>query len=117
MKKAVLVVSLAAFFAAGYLVGSINTRNAIAVELGGLTGVSGTVESLKSLGKTIIEMQENIGRLQKNVDSVKKVKDDITNYQNLYNKVTGKEQPAQQQGASPLIDQGVKQLLAPEQKK
>jgi len=93
MKKALLVVSLVGFFMAGYITGSIHTRNAIALELGGLTGLSGTVQSLKSLGKTVIEMQENVNKLQTNINDVKKVRDDISTYQGVYDKVTGKPAP------------------------
>ncbi len=112
MKKALLVVSLLGFFAAGYITGSIHTRNAIAVELGGLTGISGTVESLKSLGKTVIEMQDNVDKLQKNINDVKKVRDDISTYQGVYDKVTGKpapktQTPTQQQ----QLEKGLKDYL------
>ncbi len=93
MKKALLVVSLVVFFVAGYITGSIQTKNAIAIELGGLTGIGGTVESLKSLGKTVIEMQENVNKLQTNINDVKKVKDDISTYSGVYDKVTGKPAP------------------------
>jgi len=120
MKKALLVVSLLGFFAAGYMTGSIQTRNAIALELGGLTGLSGTVDSLKSLGKTVMEMQDNINKLQTNINQVKKVKDDISNYQGIYDKVTGKPapktqtQPAQQQTINPALQKGLNELLAPQ---
>lgn len=115
MRKFILVASMLGFFAAGYITGSIQTRNSIALELGGLTGIGGTVESLKSLGKTIIEMQDNVNKLQKNIGEVKKVRDDISNYQGVYDKVTGKEAPKkqlqeQQQNLSPELQKGIKNL-------
>lgn len=118
MKKALLVISLLGFFAAGYITGSIQTRNAIALELGGLTGLSGTVDSLKNLGKTVLEMQENVNKLQTNINQVKKVRDDISTYQGVYNKVLGKEPPKgqkqQQLDISPTLEKGLKDLVAPQ---
>ena len=116
MKKALLAISFLLVFSAGYIMGSINTRDAIAFELGTLTGASGTVESLKNLGKTVIEMQENVNKLQKNIDGVKKAKDDITNYQGLYNKVMGVPAPAptpapQKQPAQDSLEKGLQNLL------
>lgn len=120
MKKVMLVVSLLGFFAAGYIIGSIQTRDSIAIELGGLTGVGGTVESLKSLGKTIIEMQDNVNKLQKNINDVKKVRDDVSKYQGVYDKVMGSPQKQlkdqQQQNVSPEL-QNLQKMLKPEQTK
>jgi hypothetical protein len=120
MKKVILVVSLLGFFAAGYIIGSIQTRDSIAIELGGLTGVGGTVESLKSLGKTIIEMQDNVNKLQKNINDVKKVRDDVAKYQGVYDKVTGSPQEQlkeQQQNVSPELQKNLQQIITPEQTK
>ena len=106
MKKALLVVSMVAFFVAGYITGSIQTKNAIAIELGGL---GGTVSSLKSLGTTIVEMQENIDKLQKNVNTVKKVKDDLSSYTGA----TGK-MPATTTTPStttPAVEKGLKDYM------
>ena len=106
MKKALLVVSLVGFFAAGYITGSIQTRNAIAVELGGL---GGTVSSLKNLGTTIVEMQENVDKLQKNINTVKKVKDDLSSFTGA----TGKT-PATTTTPStttPAVEKGLKDYL------
>jgi len=90
MKKAAMVLAFLLVFVAGYLAGSIQTRRSMALELG---GVSGTVESLKSLGKTIVEMQKNVDALQQNIEEVKKVRDDISSYQGVYDKVTGSGTP------------------------
>ncbi|MBI5190187.1 MAG: hypothetical protein HZA22_05890 [Nitrospirae bacterium] len=118
MNKAMLVGSMLLFFAVGYITGSIQTRNAMALELGNL---GQTVSSLKSLGKTIVEMQENVDKLQKNIADARKVRDDLSTYQGVYDQVTGKG--ATQQGqplgdkVSPELQRGINQLLAPAQKK
>jgi hypothetical protein len=115
MKKFALVFSMLGFFAAGYITGSIHTRSAMALELGSL---SQTVSSLKSLGKTVLEMQDNVNKLQKNINDVKKVRDDISTYQGVYNRVTGKGQPQQdqQQLITPELEKGINDLLTPQQK-
>ena len=105
MKKGILVVTILLAFFAGYVAGSVHTRNAIALELG---GVGSTVESLKSLGKTVIEMQENIDKLQANVNSVKKVKDDISSYQGIVGGGAGKQL---QQQVPAGTQKGLQQLL------
>ena len=111
MKKLVLVITMLVFFVAGYLTGSIRTRDAIALELGGLTGLGGTVDSLKSLGRTIIEMDENVHKLQKNIDNVKNVRDNIANYQGVYDKVMGtKDQQAPGQKGGDM-QKGIHQYL------
>jgi len=113
MKKALMVLGIFAIFSAGFITGGIYTRNTMAFELGGL---GQTVESLKSLGKTIVEMEKNVNDLQKNINDVKKVRDDIATYQGVYNKVMGKDpatKPGQQ--TSPTLEQGVIDLLAPKQ--
>jgi hypothetical protein len=110
MKKLLMVLVMFAFFAAGYLTGSIREREAEALDLGGLTGTTGTIQSLKSLGKTIIEMQENVDRLQKNINEVKKVRDDVSNYQGIYDKVTGKPQQQLPQGVTPELQKSIPKL-------
>ena len=78
----------------------------MALELGGLTS---TVASLKSLGKTVVEMQDNINKLQNNVNTVKKIRDDIANYQGVYNKVTGGESGKEK--LSPEMQKGLQKIL------
>ena len=109
MKKGLLVVTILLAFFAGYVAGSVHTRNAIALELG---GAGSTIESLKSLGKTVIEMQENIDKLQANVNSVKKIKDDISSYQGIVGGGAGKQLQQQVPAAG---QKGLQQLL-PQQK-
>jgi hypothetical protein len=115
MRKLAMVLGIFAIFSAGFLAGSTYTRNSLALELGGL---GQTVDSLKSLGKTIVEMEKNVEELQQNINDVKKVRDDIATYQGVYNRVMGikGEEPSQ---TSPTLQKGVLDLLAPkeEQKK
>jgi hypothetical protein len=72
---------LAGMFAAGYLVGSINQRNAdaqlgdvgkAAMEKAG--GAGGAVGSVTKLGSSIVEMQQHVDGLQKNIETLKQVK-------------------------------------------
>ncbi len=112
MKKGILVFTILLSFFAGYMVGSVRTRNAIAIELG---GVGSTVESLKNLGKTVVEMQQNIDKLQANVNTVKKIKDDISSYQGIVGGGAGKQIPQQLptggQKGLPQTVPGTQQLL------
>ncbi len=72
---------IAAVFSAGFLCGSLTQHSADA-QLGDLGGEllkkagesGGTVGSLVQLGTTINEMEKNVGALQKNIDTLKKVK-------------------------------------------
>jgi hypothetical protein len=75
MKKLALVLVFLVVFAAGYVTGSVQTKKAMAIELG---GVGQTVESVKNLGKSVVQMQKNVDELQKNLNSVKKIKDDLS---------------------------------------
>ena len=68
-------------FAAGYLCGSVNQQNANAglEELGGDVVKSaadrgGPLGSAVQLGTTISDMEKNIHGLQKNLETIKKVK-------------------------------------------
>src|SRR5512143_689078 len=105
MKKGILVFTILLSFFAGYMVGSVRTRNAIAIELG---GVGSTIESLKGLGKTVVEMQQNIDKLQANVNSVKKIKDDISSYQGIVGGGAGQQLQQQVPGGA---QKGLQQLL------
>jgi hypothetical protein len=75
MKKLALVLVFLVVFAAGYVTGSVQTKKAMAIELG---GVGQTVESVKNLGKSVVQMQKNVDELQKNLNAVKKIKDDLS---------------------------------------
>ena len=68
-------------FSAGYLCGSMLQHNAHA-QLEGLggdmlkkaAGSGGTLGSIAELGTTITDMEKNVSGLQKNIDTLKKVK-------------------------------------------
>jgi len=71
-----------AAFAAGYFCGSVSERSAHAQGIGGALeqaikggGVLGTVGEL---GSSIVEMQEHVSGLQKNLDTFKKVQSALT---------------------------------------
>jgi hypothetical protein len=68
-------------FAAGFLCGSVTQRSADAQlkELGEAAaekagGSGGALGSAVQLGKSIVEMQQHVDGLQKNIDVLKKVK-------------------------------------------
>jgi hypothetical protein len=67
---------LAATFALGYVVGSVSTPPAEA----GLSDIvkdaakSGSLGSIGELGSSIIDMQEHVDGLQKNLETLRKVK-------------------------------------------
>jgi len=105
MRKTAMVAVMLTVFISGYIAGSVHTRHSIALELG---GVGKTLDSLKSLGNTIIEMQKNVDELQQNIEEVKKVKDDITSYQGLYEGVSGSGTP---EGKERLKREGAKSLI------
>ncbi len=75
------VALLAGMFAAGYVVGSLNQRQAdaqlgdvgkAAMEKAG--GAGGALGSVTELGSSIVEMQQHVDGLQKNIETLKKVK-------------------------------------------
>jgi len=67
---------LVATFAAGYLLGSVSTTPAEAQldEMWKKTAKSGALGSVGELGTSIVEMQEHVNGLQKNLDTLRKVK-------------------------------------------
>jgi hypothetical protein len=67
---------LAATFFAGYLCGSIGTPSAEA-QIGDMikgAATSGSLGPVGELGNSIVEMQQHVSELQKNLDTLKKVK-------------------------------------------
>jgi len=67
---------LAATFALGYVVGSVSTTPAEA-DLGDMikgAAKSGSLGSIGELGTSIIDMQEHVDGLQKNLETLRKVK-------------------------------------------
>ena len=74
--RALRVGGIAAVFAAGFLAGSLAQRPAEA-QLGDVmkkAGESGALGPAGQLGSSIIEMQDHVTALQKNIDTLKKVK-------------------------------------------
>ena len=66
----------AAIFVAGFLVGSLSQRGAEA-QLGDVmkkAGQSGRLGTVGDLGSAIVDMQDHVTGLQKNIDTLKKVK-------------------------------------------
>ncbi|WP_136524601.1 hypothetical protein [Geomonas ferrireducens] len=83
-KNVVLTLRVAAFalvFAGGYLCGSVTEHRADA-QMGDLgsellqraAGSGGVIGSVAQLGTTISDMEKNVSGLQKNIDTLKKVK-------------------------------------------
>jgi hypothetical protein len=79
--RAVRIGLLAALFAAGFLCGSVSRDRAdaqlgelgkAAVEKAGESG--GALGAVTELGSAIVEMQQHVDGLQKNIDVLKKVK-------------------------------------------
>jgi hypothetical protein len=71
-------VLLAAVFALGYICGTLNQQPADA-QMGGLMEKGGGMfGSAKELGSSIVEMQDHVTGLQKNIDTLKKVQSSIT---------------------------------------
>jgi hypothetical protein len=75
---------IGSIFAAGFFCGSVSRRSADA-QLGDLGkqamekagGSEGAMGSVVKLGEAIVEMQQNVDGLQKNLDVLKKVKSSL----------------------------------------
>jgi hypothetical protein len=81
MKRGLQVGVLTAVFATGYLCGSVSQRSADA-EMSDLGGAAmkqagdsgGALGSAAKLGSAIVEMQDHVSALQKNIDTLKGIK-------------------------------------------
>jgi hypothetical protein len=75
--RALLTVALLGTFSLGWLCGSVSQRRADAQGLGGLLEQAGkqggVVGAAGQLGSSIVEMQDHVSGLQKNLDALKKV--------------------------------------------
>jgi hypothetical protein len=67
-------------FALGFFLGTINQRHAEAQKMPGMGDVldkagksGGSMGSVAQLGSSIVEMQDHVNGLQKNLDTLKKV--------------------------------------------
>ena len=73
------VALLAGLFGAGFLCGSLTRRDAGA-QVGDLmkkAGESGALGSVGQLGASIVDMQDHVNALQKNLETLKKVKSSL----------------------------------------
>jgi len=83
--RVVVVGMLAGMFAAGFVCGSLTQRGADA-QIRGLgegllkdaTGSGGALGSIGELGTSIVEMQDHVSGLQKNLDTLRKVQSALT---------------------------------------
>jgi len=84
IRRALQVGMVAGFFAAGFLCGSVTQRNADAqlgelgekaLEKAGQSG--GALGSAVQLGTAVVEMQQHVDGLQKNIDVLKKIKSSL----------------------------------------
>jgi hypothetical protein len=81
ISRALITIILAGVFALGYFCGSANQPSAEA-QIGGLlekAGQSGgTLGSVTQLGSSIVEMQDHVNGLQKNLETLRKVQSALT---------------------------------------
>ena len=80
LRRSLLVGMFLGVFVAGFLSGSVSQRSADAQLQGISKGAlekakesGGTLGSVTELGSSIIEMQEHVNGLQKNLDTLKKI--------------------------------------------
>jgi len=80
IRRGVLVSLLGGMFVLGFVSGSISQRSAQAQVPGAgksileqATGAGGALGSVAELGSSIVEMQQHVNGLQKNLDTLKKV--------------------------------------------
>ena len=79
-----MIASIVGTFSFGYICGSLNQRQAAAqvpglgdaLQRAGQSG--GAVGNLSQLGSSIVEMQEHVNGLQKNIDTLKKFQSSLT---------------------------------------
>jgi len=78
LARAIRPLILAAVFGLGYVCGTLNQQPAEA-QLGGLLDKGGGVlGQAKEFGSAIVEMQDHVSGLQKNLDTFKKVQSSLT---------------------------------------
>ena len=78
MKRILTTAVLLAVFALGYVCGTVSQRPADAQMGGLLERGGGVLGSAKELGSAIVEMQDHVNGMQKNIDTLKKVQSSIT---------------------------------------
>jgi hypothetical protein len=72
IRRGVLVGLLGGMFMLGYVSGSVSQRSAQA-QVPGIPGAGGALGSVTELGSSIVEMQQHVDGLQKNLTTLKKV--------------------------------------------
>jgi hypothetical protein len=79
--RGLMIAVIAGVFGLGYVCGSLTQRQAQA-QMGGLLEkagkMGGPVGSIAEFGSSIVEMQDHITGLQKNLDTFKKVQSSLT---------------------------------------
>jgi hypothetical protein len=79
--RGLMIAIMAGIFGLGYICGSVTERQAQA-QMGGLLDkagkMGGPVGSIAEFGSSIVEMQDHISGLQKNLDTFKKVQSSLT---------------------------------------
>ena len=79
--RGLMIAIMVGIFGLGYVCGSLTERQAQA-QMGGLLDkagkMGGPVGSIAEFGSSIVEMQDHISGLQKNLDTFKKVQSSLT---------------------------------------
>ncbi len=82
LARAVVIGMLLGVFTLGYFCGSVSQRPAEAQGLGGVLEqagkAGGPLATAGQLGSSIVEMQEHVNGLQKNLDALKKMESALT---------------------------------------
>ncbi len=82
ISRAVMTGMLLGAFTAGYFYGSTAQERADAQGLGGILEqagkAGGPLGTVSELGSSIVEMQDHVSGLQKNIDTLKKVQSALT---------------------------------------
>ena len=80
--RAILVGILVGVFGLGYLCGSMSQQRANAQGVGGILEqagkMGGTMGTAGQLGNSIVEMQQHVSGLQKNLDTLKTIQSALT---------------------------------------
>jgi hypothetical protein len=80
--RAILVGILVGVFGLGYLCGSMSQQRANAQGVGGILEqagkMGGTMGAAGQLGTSIVEMQQHVSGLQKNLDTLKTIQSALT---------------------------------------
>jgi hypothetical protein len=74
--RALVIGTILTAFALGYVTGSVSQQRADAQGLGGVleqAGKGGPLGAVTELGSSIVEMQQHVTGLQKNLDTLRKV--------------------------------------------